>query len=324
MNANSITRRHFVAGCLASVSTAVLAQADYPSRTVRIVVPVPPGGFADTLPRLIAEKLAARWNQSVIVENRPGAGLNIGAETVAKAAPDGYTLLATPPGPLAVNQSLYSKLGYDPAAFVPISILANGPFLMVVRRTLPVSSLTEFIAYAKANTGKLNYGSSGVGSNPHIAAEMLKSKAGINLVHVPYKGQTPALMDLIAGHLDVLFHDVASVASHIRAGQLTLLGTGGASPIPEFPDTPPIAEVLPGFAVGAWYAVVAPPKTPAFVAARASQAIGEVLRMPDVAAKLREISISPVGATPAETAIFLRQETERYRQIIVTAGIKAE
>jgi tripartite-type tricarboxylate transporter receptor subunit TctC len=324
MNATSITRRHFVAGCLATASTAALAQADYPSRPVRIVVPVPPGGFADTLPRLVAEKLASRWNQSVIIENRPGAGLNIGAEAVAKAAPDGYTLLATPPGPLAVNQALYAKLGYDPAAFVPISILATGPFVLVVRRTLPVSSLPELIAYAKANPGKLNYGSSGVGSNPHIAAEMLKAKAGISLVHVPYKGQTPALMDLIAGHVDVLFHDVASVTSPVREGQVRLLGTGGDAPVPEFPDAPPIAKFLPGFGVSAWYAVVAPPKTPAVISAKVSQAIAEALRTSDVAGKLREISISPVGSTPEETAVFLKQEAERYRQVIVAAGIKAE
>ena len=319
-----ITRRHFVVGCLATVSTAALAQADYPSRPIRIVVPVPPGGFADTLPRLVAEKLSARLNQPVIIENRPGAGLNIGAEAVAKAAPDGYTLLATPPGPLATNQALYPKLGYDPSAFVPVTILAKAPYLLIVRRTLPVSSVPELVAYAKANPNKLNYASAGAGSVPHLAAEMLKAEAGISLVHVPYKGLTPALTDLVASHVDLMFHDVASVASHVRAGQVKLLAAAGESPVPEFPDAPPIANIFPGFAVSGWYAVVAPAKTPSAIAAKLSEAMAGVLRLPDVVGKLSEMSVSPVGSTPQETAAFLKQEAERYRQIIVSAGIKLD
>jgi len=325
MTISFITRRQFVAGGLAAASTAVArAESGYPARPIRIVVPVAPGGFADTLPRLIAEKLAARWNQSIVVENRPGAGLNIGAEAVAKSAPDGYTLLATPPGPLVTNQALYPTLGYDPSAFVPVTIAAKGPFLLVARRTLPVTSLAEFIAYAKANPNRLNYGSAGAGSMPHLASEMLKSKAGISLVHVPYKGLTPALTDLIAGHVDMMFHDVASVSSQIKAGQVRLLGTGGDAPVPEFSDAAPIANIFPGFSAGAWYTVVAPPKTPPAITAKLSQAIAEVLRAPEVVSKLREVSISPVGTSPQETAAFLKQETERYRQIIVSAGIKGE
>ncbi len=324
MTISYISRRQFVAGGLAAASTAALAETGYPVRPIRIVVPVPPGGFADTLPRLIAEKLATRWNQSIVVENCPGAGLNIGAEAVAKSAPDGYTLLATPPGPLVTNQALYPTLGYDPGAFVPVTIVAKGPFLLIARKTLPVASLAELIAYAKANPNKLNYGSSGAGSMPHLASEMLKSKAGISLVHVPYKGLTPALMDVMAGHVDMMFHDVASVSSQIKAGQVKLLGTGSEAPVPEFPDAPPIASTFPGFSASAWYAVVAPPKTPAAIAAKLSEAIADVLRTPEVTRKLREVAISPVGTSPKETAAFLKQETERFRQIIVSAGIRGE
>lgn len=190
-------------------------------------MPVPPGGFADALPRLVADQLKSYWHQPVLIENRPGAALNIGAEAVAKAEPDGYTLLATPAGPLVTNRFLFRKLSFDPDAFVPITVLAKGPFLLLARRNLPVSSLSDLIAYAKANPGKLTFASSGKGSPPHLAMELFQSKAGIRLLHVPYKGLSPALADLIGGHVDLMFHDLPSALPQFKAGTLKVLGAGG-------------------------------------------------------------------------------------------------
>jgi tripartite-type tricarboxylate transporter receptor subunit TctC len=313
-----------VAVLLAGVLSIAVAQGDYPNHTIKIVVPIPPGGTADVLPRLVAEKLSARWSQPVIVENRPGAALNLGAEAVAKAEPDGYTLLATPPGPLVTNRFLSPHLGFDPSAFVPVTVLAKGPFLLIVRPNLPVSSLQEFIAYAKANPDKLNFASSGTGSPPHLAMEMLKAKAGIRLVHVPYRGLTPALTDVAAGHVDMLFHDPSSTLPQIRSGHVKALAVSGASRIRELPDVPAIAETIGGFDVTTWYAVVAPPKTPSNVATKLSQAIAEIVRLPDVAKQLSDFSIAPGGSTPAETAAFLKAETELWRAVVVAAGIKPD
>jgi tripartite-type tricarboxylate transporter receptor subunit TctC len=313
-----------VAVVLAGAPGPVLAQSDYPNRTIKIVVPVAPGGFADALPRLVAEKLSARWGHPVIIENRPGGALNIGAEAVAKAEPDGYTLLATPSGPLVTNQFLYPKLGFDPAAFVPVTVLASGPFLLVARPSLPASNLDELIAYAKAHPDKLNFGSTGAGSPPHLAGEMLKLKAGIRLGNVSYRGLTPALTDVVAGHLDLLFHDFASTAGQIKAGLVKVLAVGSEARMTEFPDVPAVAERYPGFLAGFWYGVMAPPKTPEAIAAKLSQAITETLKHPDIDKKLREFSVTPGGISPEETAAFMKQEAERWRQVIVAAGIKAE
>ena len=193
-----VLRTILVAATLFVAATAVAtAQGNYPSRLIKIVVPVPPGAFADTLPRLIGEKLAALWGQPVIIENRPGAASNLGAEAVAKAAPDGYTLLATTPGPLVVNQSLYAKLPFDPETFVPVTVMAALPYVLLANPALPFSNVAEFVAYAKANPDKLNFGSAGIGSPPHLAMEWLKTLAGIRMTHVPYRGSGPALADLV-------------------------------------------------------------------------------------------------------------------------------
>jgi tripartite-type tricarboxylate transporter receptor subunit TctC len=297
------------------------AQGDYPNHVVKIIVPIPPGGFADTFPRLIAEKLSAQWKTPVVVENRPGAGLNIGAEFVSKAEPDGYILLATPPGPLVTSRFFYPRLGFDPAAFVPITILAKAPFVLVARRSLPVSSLGDLIAYAKMHPDKLNFASAGVGTPPHLATEMLKMKAGIRLVHVPYKGLTPALTDLIAGHVDMMFHDPSSTLPAIRAGQLRALGVGSEASLPELPEVPPIAQTVAGFHATTWYALVAPPKTPDAIASKLSSAIGHVLQEPDVAKRLADFSIAAGGGTPVETAAFLRAEHKRWGEVVTAARI---
>ena len=264
-------------------ATAVAAaQGNYPSRLIKIVVPVPPGAFADTLPRLIGEKLAAMWGQPVIIENRPGAASNLGAEAVAKAAPDGYTLLATPPGPLVVNQSLYAKLPFDPETFVPVTVMAALPYVLLANPGLPFSNMAEFVAYAKANPDKLNFGSAGIGSPPHLAMEWLKTLAGIRMTHVPYRGSGPALADLVAGHVGLMFDNVGNPVPLIRDGKVRALGVASEQRIAALPDVAPIAEIFPSFKVTTWFAIVAPPKIPPEIAAKLSAAFGEILRMPDV------------------------------------------
>jgi tripartite-type tricarboxylate transporter receptor subunit TctC len=305
-------------------SVVAVAQSDFPDRAIQIVVPVPPGGFADALPRLVAEKLATRWAQAVVVVNRPGAALNIGAATVAKAAPDGYTLLATPAGPIATNRFLFSTLGYDPDAFVPVTVMAKGPFLLVARPGLPVSTLPELIAYAKANPGKVTFASSGVGSPPHLAMEVFAQRAGIRLLHVPFQGLAPAMTAVMAGQVDMMFHDFPSTFPQIRAGMVKPLGVGGAERLPLLPKLPAMAETVPGFSSGYWYAIVAPPGTPSRVAEKLSSAVAEALRSPDIANQLRDYAVTAVGSTPAEAATFFKRETDMWREVVASAGIKAK
>ena len=300
------------------------AQAEYPNRTIKFVVPIPPGVVADTLPRIIAEKLSAQWGQPVIIENRPGAALNLGAEVVAKASPDGYTLLATPQGPLVISQSFFPKLGFDPSAFVPVSIYAELPYLVVVNPKVPASTLQELIAYAKANPGKVNYASSGVGSSLHLTIEMLAGTAGIRVVHVPYQGAAPALNDVLAGHVEMMIDNLGNSLPLAREGKLKVLAVTGATRIPELPDVPAVAELYPGFFSTGWYAVVAPPKTPETIATKLSRAIAETLKLPDIVKRFRDLAITPTGTTSAEAAAFLRQEAARWRQVIVSRGIKPD
>jgi tripartite-type tricarboxylate transporter receptor subunit TctC len=307
---------------LVAAPVATFAQTTYPTRTIKIVVPIPPGPVADVLPRLLAEKLSARWGPPVIIENRPGAALNLGAEVVAKAPPDGYTLLATPPNPLVINQSFFPKLGYDPSAFVPISIFASLPYVLVVNPKIPASTLPELIAYAKANPNKINFASAGTGSGPHLTGEMLSLAASIRMVHVPYTGLGPAMTDLLAGHVDMLVDNLGNALPRVREGKLRALGVGSKTRIPELPNVPAIAEIFPGFDAMVWFAIVAPPKTPPDIAAKLSQAIAEALRLPDVAQRFRDLSITPVGSSPADTAAFLKEETERWRNVIIAGGIK--
>jgi tripartite-type tricarboxylate transporter receptor subunit TctC len=324
MNLAGPTRIFLAVACLTGVPDFARAQSDYPNHTIKIVVPAPAGTTADLLPRIIGDKLSGMWQQPVIVENRPGAAMNIGAEAVAKSSPDGYTLLATPQSPLSINQSLYSHLGYDPDAFVPITIMAQSPNVLMVHPKVPARNLQELIAYAKANPGKLTYASSGVGSSPHLTMALLGNLTGIDVLHVPYRGLAPAFTDLLGGHVDMMFYNLGNAAEAVKTGRLRGLGIASRERAAALPEVPAIAETLPGFLSVSWFAVMAPPKTPPEIAAKLSSAFVEIIRQPEVVKKFEDQFSTPVAGTPAETAAFIQEDKERWKKVIVAADIKPE
>jgi tripartite-type tricarboxylate transporter receptor subunit TctC len=319
-------------GTVFSLAIAVLAATAqpshagdvFPSRPIKIVVPVAAGGAPDVVARLVADKLGPELGQPVIVEDRPGAGERIGAEFVAKAAPDGYTLLAAPPASLVISPLLFSHLAYDPTAFVPVTVLSSGHLVLLTSPALHITNLSDLVARAKANPGKLTYASPGTGTPPHLTGEMLKAAAQIETTHVPYKGLAPALVDLLAGHVDMMFDNLGNSIAFIRDGRLKALGIADGARIAELPDVPPIAATYPGVHSTSWFGVVAPPKTPVQIASRLSTAIAEVLHMPEVTDKLHTMSFVPVGNSPADMAKFLADETERWRAVIAAVGVRPE
>jgi tripartite-type tricarboxylate transporter receptor subunit TctC len=319
-----MTCRFLFAAVLTSALAPAIAQ-DYPARPIRIVVPFPAGGSADLLPRIVGEKLSSRLGQPVVVENRPGAAGNIGAELVSKAEPDGYTLLAAPPPPLVINPSLYAKLAFDPTQFAPISVIASIPNAFLVHPKVPASNVPELIAYARANPDRLNYASQGSGSTSHLTAEMFKSMAGgLKITHIPYKGTAPALADLLAGQVEIMFDNLGVSLQHVRSGKLKALAVCSEKRLASLPDVPALSEFLPGFVAGTWVGVVAPPGTPAPIAEKLSAAIAEVLKAPETRKRLDELSAEPVGSTPADMAAFMKRETERWRAVIRSAGVRAD
>jgi tripartite-type tricarboxylate transporter receptor subunit TctC len=309
----------------ASVLMLALAQAqDFPSRPIRIVVPYPAGGSADLVPRAVTDKLHAKWGQPVFVENRPGAGGNLGAESVYGAEPDGYTLLATPPGPLVVNQNLYRKLAFDPSKFAPVSVLAEIPNVLLVNPKMQAYRVKDIIEYAKANPDKLNYGSQGNGTTSHLTAELFKSAAGVKITHVPYKGSAPAMAALLSGEIDLMFDNLGVTLPQVQAGKLRALAVCSEHRVSSLPAVAAMSEILPGFVSSTWVGVVAPPNTPAAIAERLSAAFDEAIRSPDVAQRLAALSAEPVGGTPARMATFMRFEEQRWKHVIEAAKVKAD
>jgi tripartite-type tricarboxylate transporter receptor subunit TctC len=316
--------KHALGLVLMLCALAVQAQ-DWPSKTVRIIVPFPAGGSADLMPRVVAEKLSDKWGQPVIVENRPGAAGNIGADLVFRAEPDGYTLLSAPPPPLVINKLLYKNLTYDAEKFVPISVIGAIPNVLLVHPKTNVGTVQELIALAKSNPGKLNYASQGNGTTSHLTAELFKSMAGgLQITHVPYKGTAPALADLLGGQVEMMCDNLGVSLPHVRSGKLKALAVASSKRFAGLPGVPALAEHLPGFEAVAWFGIVGPPGTPPAVAQKVSAGVAEALRHPDVLKRLRELSAEPMGLTPAQTADYMKRETERWASVIRTAGVRID
>jgi tripartite-type tricarboxylate transporter receptor subunit TctC len=294
----------------------------YPDRPIHLLVPYPAGGPNDVIARLIAHKLDDKFGQQIVVENRPGGSGNTAVIATTRASPDGYTLLLHAMT-YAVNPLLFANAGYSVDQLTPVSIVAEGPLILVVHPSLGVKSLRELIAKAKAEPGKINYGSGGVGSSPHLAAELFKQAAGINLAHIPYKGTNDLIADLLTGRVPVVFLSPLIARQHVAAGELLALGITSTERSPTWPDTPTIAEGgVPGYAMEAWYAVLAPKGTAGDVVEKLAGAIAEAVRSPDVSDKLVSLGNIPRGGTPAEAQAYIDAESKRWREIIRAAGIQ--
>jgi tripartite-type tricarboxylate transporter receptor subunit TctC len=292
---------------------------------VKIVVPAAPGSTTDTLARIVADQLGQKWGKTAIVENVPGGAMNIGAGNVARAAPDGYTLLVAPPSPLSFNHMLFRDLGYEPTKFVAITMLAKIPNVLVVRKDLPATTLKELLHYGKANPGKLSYASQGVGSTAHLSAAQLEVQAGIKMVHVPYRGAQPALTDVVAGHVDMFFDTLATSVPLYRENKVKLLGVADLQRAGVIPDVPTFSEAgLPGFKSITWFGLVAPPGTPVALAEKINRDVVEILKSKEVGDILRRISLEAGATTPADTARFFAEETALWTKVIKEAGIEPQ
>ena len=294
-----------------------MRKGHFPPAPCRFIVPFPGGGINDVLARIVGEKLQTRWGQPIVIENKTGAGGNIGAELAYQSEGDGYTLLLSPPGPLAVNQSLYKQLSYKPQEFVPITVVGSVPNVVIVRKELPVNSLKELIDYVKANPGKVTFGSQGNGATPHLTGMMFQGMTDTRMVHVPYRGENLVLNDMIGGHVDVFFGNIAAGGPPFRDGRVKILALADTHRSPMLPEIPTTAEAgLPGLVSTGWFALAAPPKTPPPLASEIAKAAVETIKMPDVQAKFRAASVEPVGNSPAEMAAFVAEESRRWSDII--------
>ena len=307
------------------VPFAATAQDKFPSRAVTLVVPFPPGGSADALPRIVAEKLRERWSQPVIIENRPGAAGSTGSGSVFRASPDGTTLLATPAGPLAINGLVQKTLPYEPSAFVPVALLALSPTVLTVRQNFPANSAAEVIAYARANPGKLNYASQGPGSTSHLTGVMFIQQAGAEMVHVPYRGTGPALADILAGNVDLFFDNLGSSMPMHRGGKAKVLAVATPERSKLLPEVPTLREAgLRDFSSSTWFAIMAPPGTPAAIADQVNKAVNDVLAMPDIQAQFETLGVQPRIVTPPELATFIAGEAQRWADVARAAKIEKE
>jgi tripartite-type tricarboxylate transporter receptor subunit TctC len=294
----------------------------YPARAVKIVVPFPAGGTADVMPRIFAAWLSRKWGQPVVVEDRAGAGGNIGAEVVAKSDPDGYTLLASPPPPLVINQNLYPHLSFDPTKLVPIVVIARVPNALVVNPDkIKARTVPDFISYLKANAGKVTDATQGNGTTSQLTAAMFQMMAQAKLQNVPYRGSAPALNDLVAGNVDCMFDNLGVSLQLVKAGKLKLIAVASAKRMANLPDVPTIAETLPGFEAVAWYALVAPAGTPADVVGKINEGVNEALHDPEIQKRLADLSAEPVGGSPQDTVAYFREETERWKNVITSAHV---
>jgi len=308
-----------------AVVPAAMAQT-YPTKAIRMVVPFPAGGTTDILARIAGQKLTEALKQQVIIDNRPGAGGNIGTELVAKSPPDGYTLLTDPGSTLTINPSLFAKLPYDPVKdFAPVTILAAVPNILVVHPSLPVKNVKELIALAKAKPGLLNYASTGAGQSTHLSMELFKTMAGIDLVHIPYKGSAPALTDLLGGQVTLMFDNMPSSLPHVQGGKLRALAVSTLKRSPAMPQLPTVAESgLPGFEVSVWFAVLAPAGTPRDIVQRLNAVLVKALQSPDVKERLAGQGAEPVGNTPEAFAATMQRDLVKWAKVVKDSGARLE
>ena len=310
-----------LASVVASVAP-VTAQDAYPTRQVRMIMPFPAGSGTDILARLISEQLARKWGQSVIVDNMAGAGGNIGGLTVARAAPDGHTLLFVPAPPLVINQFMYKNTGYDPAKFAAISMVASVPYALVARKDFPADNIEELVNYARTNPGKVTYASSSIGSTAQLAALQVEMMTGVKMLHVPFRGAAPALNDVMGGHVDIVFDIVSTSLAMWEAGRVKVLGTGGKARSRIMPTIPTIDESgLPGYQAVTWFAMVAPPGTPAVITDKIFKDTSDALKTPEVAERIKALGMDITALTPAESARYFVQEAELWGKIVKDAGI---
>jgi tripartite-type tricarboxylate transporter receptor subunit TctC len=298
----------------------------YPAKAVRMIVPYPPGGGNDTFGRLFAAKLSDRMGQAFVVENRPGAGTMIGTEAAAKSAPDGYTILLSSIATHALSPNLYSRVPYDPIKdFAPITLLGIAPTVLVINQEVPAKTLQDLISLAKAKPGALAYASGGNGTPPHINAEVFKAVAGVDLLHVAYKGGGPALTDLIAGRVQLMLDTAASAMPHVRSGKLRALALSAAKRSAEYPDLPTFGEAgLPQYETNAWYSMHAPAGTPPEIVRRLNRELVAILKDPDIVARFKQLSTEPVGNSPEQFGAFVKAELDKYARIIKSAGIRLD
>jgi tripartite-type tricarboxylate transporter receptor subunit TctC len=313
------------AGALLAALPASAQQPDYPSRPIKIIVCLPPGGGVDTVTRIISERLQHRLGQTIVIENKGGQSGNIGAEAVFTAEPDGYTLLASQPAPITTNPLLYKSMSFDPTRFTPVAVLTAIPNTLTVRANFPAKNVQEFIAYAKANPGKVTYASQGNGTTSHLTGVMFEQATGTKLLHVPYRGTAPAINDLMGGHVDVLFNEIATSTEMHRSGRARILAVTTPQRVPELPDIPTMQEAgLAGFVSDTWNAISAPPKTPAPIVAKLNAAINEVLAAPEMQAQLRTLHLQPIGGTPAQMAEIVKTDTQRWGDLIRAANVSID
>lgn len=303
-------------------STGALGQT-YPTKPIRVISPWAPGGPAEGLARVVTSKMSEALGQPIVVEAKPGANGTIGTAYVAKAAPDGYTILLSHLGPTAISPALQKDLPYDIRDFEPVTQIVAGPTLLVVRNDLPVRNVKELIALAKANPGKLTYGSVGVASTTHLAGELLNVLAGINTVHIPYKGSTPILVDIMGGRVDIAFIGISGAIQQAKAGQVRGIAISTLKRSPNFPEIPAVSETVPGFELSSWYGMMAPAGTPMAIVNRLQQEAAAALRKPDVIAWMKENGLDPIGSTPEEHAAFIRAELAKWAKVVKDTKVTA-
>ena len=308
--------------CALALPGLAKAQGSFPNHPVKFIVPFPAGGINDVLARIVADKLTAKWGQPIVIEQKTGAGGNIGADLASQSAPDGHTIFVSAPGPLAINQALYKQLTYKPEDFVPVTVLGGVPNLLIVKKELPVNSVKELIEHIKKNPGKVVFGSQGNGATPHLTANMFMAMTGTQMVHVPYRGETLVLNDMLGGHVDLFFGNVSAALALWRDQKVKVLAVLDAKPSAAMPGVPVIAEQgLPDLLSIGWFAAALPPKTPLPLRDQIAQDFIEALKLPDVQSKYRALSVEPVAGSPAETAAFIKEETRRWGDVIRKTGV---